>query len=278
MLLFVMTGNSEAKPLIKSWRLKKDPAVRRMEYYSGDNARLIISGKGIVRTSAAAAFLLGKNNYRDTDILIHIGFCFAVNTDFAPGTPVICNKIINESSGKSFYPDIIFKHELNESSISSYSFFKGIDADEIKEAGLFDSEAAGFIESALAFLPPHRVLCIKFIIPAEEYNSKSVNRLGNKYIYYNHPLIEKLILAAQTYFTEKPIAIPDDEIEFLEQIFVRLRLTETMKHRLMELAEHYIFKHQCGLDVLKPYLLIEPESKQKRNSIFNSIVDILSEG
>ena len=146
----------EAKPFIDVYRLKRVSAPGRFQAYECDNRRLIVSGPGPACAAAAAAHMLTRHGAGRADIFVNIGS--AGSTVFNIGDIVLCHKIINAFTKKSFYPDMLYKHPFREGALSSVGRPAG-------DAGyeLADTEGAFVYEAAQTFLPSPRIHCVKVV-------------------------------------------------------------------------------------------------------------------
>ena len=153
----------EAVSFIKQLNLKKDFTHMKFDIFRSEEAMLVISGIGKVRAAIAVAYLLGKNEPGKFDLLANIGICGAGNPGIAVGKVFYCNKIIDNDTKMTFYPDMLFKHPFDEASIETFSKLVSRPDEESLEGYLADMEASGVFQAASVFLRPHQLVFIKVV-------------------------------------------------------------------------------------------------------------------
>lgn len=106
----------EAAIFIKRFHLKKNPEHTSFPEFYRDEAgiRLTITGVGEIAAAAAVGSIGTKYKPKAEDILVNIGTC----AHGAEGNGIfLCNKIVEQATGKTFYPDILFRHDFTEKTI-----------------------------------------------------------------------------------------------------------------------------------------------------------------
>ena len=211
----------EAQPLIKALALKQDKACNYYKKYINDenDICLYITGTGLINAAAAVGYALSENgSCLEKMHIVNFGCCALVKES---GTKdlikddnscenkackqkvglsdmplYLCNKLVNTDSGRSFYPDMIYKSELdeaviitgskiytteesgdvsddqNDSDIDGSNNTKdsngvttkiGCFANESLSPILYDMEAAAIYEAASHFVGPHQMHFLKFV-------------------------------------------------------------------------------------------------------------------
>ncbi len=162
MILIVCALMAEAKPLIAHLRLKKDFSVKEHELFLGEETELIVSGIGKIKAAIATTALLARHKGRTDLCLINIGICGSVQ-HCENGAIYLVNKITDNATGKSFFPDILLKHALPEASLSTYDTPVSKESGHELSSDLVDMEAAGILIAAQMYLYPHQILCLKIV-------------------------------------------------------------------------------------------------------------------
>ena len=126
--------------------------------------------------SGAASFF-GINS---EDAIINVGICAG---DYEPGQVFICNKITEEATGRTFYPDMILRSSLPERELVTVptAIRKPIHEQEpdltleayinvntnankgSRNMALYDMEAAAIYQAANLYVGPHRMGFIKAV-------------------------------------------------------------------------------------------------------------------
>jgi adenosylhomocysteine nucleosidase len=114
-LINIVTAlHSEAQPLIQHFGLKKDPRFTLLEFFQNDHVALVVSGIGKVRSAIATTLLLNQNA---GGIAVNFGVCGSPEKKNNIGDLFLVNKITDHASGREYFPDVIYKHEFQESSL-----------------------------------------------------------------------------------------------------------------------------------------------------------------
>lgn len=119
-MLYIVTAlYIEAKPLISLFNLKKDNSYTKFQVFSNENVKLIISGTGKIKSATALTYLISKEDIKKNDYIVNIGFV-ASNKDSQLGDVVYISKIQNAYSDFDFYPEMIYKHNFLEGSLTTF--------------------------------------------------------------------------------------------------------------------------------------------------------------
>ena len=107
MIYIVTAMYCEAQSLIAYFHLKKDTAHTRFQVFWKEEAgiRLIITGTGEIAAAAAVSSICTEYGVGPGDFLVNIGVCAGSEDGM-----FLCSKITEESTGKTFYPDMLYRH------------------------------------------------------------------------------------------------------------------------------------------------------------------------
>ena len=120
-MLYIVTAlYIEAKPLILLFDLKKDNKYTKFQVFSNDKVKLIISGTGRIKSSVALTYLVSNLNIEEKDFVVNIGFVASCSEKSNLGDIILANKIKNAYSEINYYPEIAYKHNFIEGSISTF--------------------------------------------------------------------------------------------------------------------------------------------------------------
>lgn len=173
MIIITTALYCEAKALIEKFGLKKDTSNTRFQVFMDREKEmlLVITGVGSIAAAAAVSGVCAR--YEDTqgalsgyksgtaDFLVNIGTCSGQQ---AEGTIYICNKITELATGRTFYPDMLYRHPFRETQITTV--MKVLKSGELPCCGkdaLFDMEAAAVYQAGAYFFGPHQMSFIKVI-------------------------------------------------------------------------------------------------------------------
>lgn len=107
---------TEAEIFIKRFHLEKNLKNIRFQEFYQENAgiRLTITGVGEIAAAAAVSSVCTASQPQEGDILLNIGTCAHLA---GKDGVFVCNKITEQASGKTFYPDLLYRHDLQEEAV-----------------------------------------------------------------------------------------------------------------------------------------------------------------
>lgn len=283
-LLFILTAlHAEAKPIIQKLRLKKTGDVSGIQLYAGKQAALAVSGTGPLKAAVAGAVLLSRHAAAERDLFLNIGVCGAANESLSIGQTVLCHKIIHHDSGRTYYPDMVYRHPFREGVLETFSRPVGRDMLGAVTGDVVDMEGAGAYEAAGAFLPPDRILCVKIV--SDPLNTDDPPRIDADTVTALiddalDPVLEYAFRVEQAEAAASSSAAQwnEEDQRFVDELSARLRLTATLRHRLRLLAAGYKLRH--GAPLPDPDLLFpgQAATKQEGKIAFEHIAKQLSGG
>ena len=261
---------AEAKPLITYFKLKRDNEIKKYQVFKNEEIILIITGSGMMQGAIGTTYLLSSLNIREEDIFVNLGICGAVKEIFQVGDIVLCNKITNNGNGKSFYPDMLFRHKFKEGTLES--FFHVVDKSmesEIK-GELVDMEGAGIYEAASLFFSQHQINIIKIVSDYLDTTGITVEKVTH--------IVESGILSIDEWLNErKKFNVSDKEIftlnekDIMNMVEKNLRLTESMHYEFMELMKHYKIQNKSIENIILKYSDIKIKDKREGKINFERI-------
>lgn len=159
----------ECSGLIKHYNLKKRQTDKyyRFDVFENENQpiRIILTGQGSVMAAAAVSGAASFFGIKAEDAIINVGTCAG---DYEPGQVFICNKITEEATGRTFYPDMILRSGLPERELVTVPvvIHKPIHEYVNKDShnmALYDMEAAAIYQAANLYVGPHRMGFVKVV-------------------------------------------------------------------------------------------------------------------
>lgn len=227
----------EAEPMIRYYQLKKDTEYNKFHVFQKDEIRLIITNTGCIAAAAGVSYFCTLHPPASTDILINIGVCAAKEKKTPVGSIFLCNKITEEATGRSFYPDILYEHPFCEENLITCSrAVKGYETEK-QDVKLYDMEAAGIYQAAAYFIKPHQIYFLKIVSDygmEQGPNSMGITELVEKNMPVITSWIEQLSMLSEP---DKPL-FTTEEARLIENISSRLQCSVTMEHKLVQLL-HY---------------------------------------
>ena len=274
MKLIVTALHLEARAILDRFKLKRDTASSRIPLFRNADICLAISGTSKVRSAVATTWLLSQFADLEGAAVLNFGLCGCRDPKIPVGELFVINKIIDAATGRSFFPDILFRHDLPERSLATYD--RPVVENQLHDTcdRLVDMEASGFFQAAASFLPPERILCAKLASDHLEGRRLSKQRL--------EPLLEnrvgdlERILAQAEQLSIEPFRHTEADIAILKSLKEALALTVTQVHQLDDWARGYCIRNDSGLAILKPFLIRPCKTKQERNKTLNVVRELLS--
>ena len=128
--------------------------------------RLVITGVGAIAAATAVAEISTCYPPESADLICNFGSCGAAE-ETPVGTVYLCNKLTEEISGRTFYPDICYRHPFTEAELVSCAQIRapgGMESDR-KEEGqrLYDMEAAAIYQATNYYYGPHQMSFLKVV-------------------------------------------------------------------------------------------------------------------
>ena len=267
--LFLTALKVEATPIIKGFNLEKD---LKTQLFINNNISLLITGVGKHKTKFRLKSIIDLKINWDETIIINVGIAGGEKNKTNIGSIYLINKIIDEETGKIFFPDILIKNNLEE--ISLTTVINSVSDDSFNYTGLVDMEASAIFESLSSYIPCHRFIFLKIVSDYMDIKDwKSINVCS-----LIHEQIEN-ILKIVNYYNNKNLSnriiLEKSEIKLLKKYSKKFQLTKTQSLQLTRLSENYK-KNNAEINVLKNYFKRSPTSKQERNKVFDKIRQYLS--
>ncbi|MDY5102574.1 MAG: hypothetical protein SPE81_05705 [Agathobacter sp.] len=159
---------AEAQEIIRIFQLKKENEKHHFEVFSDleKGIRLVITGVGAVAAATAVAEISTCYPPESTDLICNFGSCGAAEEP-PVGTVYLCNKLTEEISGRTFYPDICYRHPFAEAELVSCAQIRaagGMESDREEERRrLYDMEAATIYQAANYYYGPHQMSFLKMV-------------------------------------------------------------------------------------------------------------------
>ncbi len=162
----------EAKPFIDKLKLSHDAKHSTFKIYTSDNGNINLIVSGIGRNNAAAATAyLGAITSAQHDAAFWINAGIAGHSSLPVGDVVIANKLLERSTGRTFYPSV---YPVSFTS----TLLTTVDQPETSylEQSAFDMEASAFAAAASKFSPLEFIQCVKVISDNIESGVESVSK------------------------------------------------------------------------------------------------------
>ena len=277
-VLLAIALHAEARPVIERFRLKQDGSFD-LPVFRRDEVWLAVTGTGRVKSAVATASLLTRAGRDEDAVIFNLGV--AGHTQRAGEGPVrigdrfLANKITEQGTGRSFYPDLLAKTPLAESAVTTVDRpLDRADAGAV-EPGLADMEAAGFYQAAATFLPPHRIGCVKVVSDHLETGRFDKDWIG-ELIAGSLDDFEAAVAAYRAVSDSASDVLTEADARVVSAIRDRLRLTASRHRMLSDLARSYKLHTGSELPDLAGFTHVSVGTKQEGEAQFERLRGVLS--
>ena len=254
-MIYVVTAlYQEAHGFIRELELKKNTAYAPFEVFDNENAgiRLVVTGVGEIAAAAVVAAVCAQDGADAADFLINIGCCAAANAGADSGCETVdsgmdsgygaahaaqigdlyvCHKITEQATGKTFYPDILYRHPWKERDLVA-----GMQPLQRAAAhgALYDMEAAAVYQAGIRFFSPDRMLFLKVvsdfgIAGQERMTAEALTGLLEQHVKEVVAFLTNLREAADEEETLRNDGILQEDETVLERLFAALHCSQTMR-------------------------------------------------
>ena len=253
MIYVMMALYQEAHGLIRELELKKNTAYAPFEVFDNESAgiRLVVTGVGEIAAAAATAAVCARDGADAADFLINIGCCAAAEGATGGCEPAdrdmdsgygeanaaqigdlyVCHKITEQATGKTFYPDILYRHPWKERELVT-----GMQPLQRAAAhgALYDMEAAAVYQAGIRFFSPDRMLFLKVvsdfgIAGQERMTAEALTGLLEQHVKEVAAFLTNLREAADEEETLRNDGILQEDETVLERLFAALHCSQTMR-------------------------------------------------
>ena len=248
MIYVMMALYQEAHGLIRELELKKNTAYAPFEVFDNESAgiRLVVTGVGEIAAAAATAAVCARDGADAADFLVNIGCCAAGGCEPADrdmdsgygaahaaqtGDLYVCHKITEQATGKTFYPDILYRHPWKERELVT-----GMQPLQRAAAhgALYDMEAAAVYQAGIRFFSPDRMLFLKVVSDSgvagqERMTAETLAGLLEQHVKAVAGFLANLWKAADEEEALRSGGILQEDEAVLEQIFAALHCSQTMR-------------------------------------------------
>lgn len=231
----------EAHIFIRQFHLEKDPENTQFQEFhnEAEGILLTITGIGEIAAAAAVAGVCSKYKPKEEDMLLNIGACACREGNAGV---FVCNKLTEQATGKTFYPDILYRHDFEEEAIvtgmlpwNDEKNIPGMPA-AISGKNLYDMEAAAIYQAGAYFFGPHQMVFLKIVSDggtAKEVSEKRVENLMESCQDMLFSFVKQLSLTAAEN-TRKEHCFRQEEDPVIEKLSADMHCSKVMKDLLKQ--------------------------------------------
>lgn len=249
----------EAHLFIKEFQLEKIPESTRFQQFYNETSgiRLTITGVGEIAAAAAVSSVCTKYGPKEEDMLFNVGTCAYRK---GSGGVFLCNKIIEQATGKTFYPDILYRHAFKEKTIVTgmepfdVVGMQPFETDEhcrqAKAERLYDMEAAAVYQAGSYFFGPHQMVFLKAVSDEGRAGSVSARQVEALLEGCGEPLIDFIRrFSRQASEGEREYSEKEHLVQKSEELFKRLCTDMHCSKAMGDLLKQYLrYLSLAGVD------------------------------
>ncbi len=236
----------EANIFIRQFHLEKDSENTWFQEFYSETAdiRLTITGAGEIAASAAVGSICTRYSPKAEDVLLNIGTCAQRKGNAGI---FVCNKIIEQATGKTFYPDILYKHDFQEKTIVTGMLPWNVGKDSIEMPSvisgenLYDMEAAAVYQAGSYFFGPHQMVFLKIVSDegtAEKVSEKLIEHLMESCQDMLFSFVKQLSLTADKNM-RKESCFREKEYLMAEKLSADMHCSKVMKDLLKQYIRYF---------------------------------------
>lgn len=241
MIYVFMALYAEAKPLIEKLELKKINSRFKFTQYESPEICLTITGVGSIAASTAVGAVCASRDIDAADILVNIGSC-AGSASSLHGIYLI-HKITDEVTGRTYYPDMLYKHTFDEVEIITIPSVKTREKVEIVSNSrlLYDMEAAAVYQAGSYFVGPHQMQFLKVV--SDEGNGEAVTPdMLTECMHMHVDAMAELLDTLQAItkeWQEQKLVFSENETGLVAQLCEDLHCSAVMKASVEQLCRYW---------------------------------------
>jgi len=262
---------AESQPLINHFNLNRDTSFQ-FPVFKNNDLYLVGLGVGKKNIRNRIETFLNQNN-PDLIQFINIGIAGGNPKSTKIGGSYLLHKIKDETTEKTYYPDILIKHNFEE--ISLVTVESVITDGEGVYKGLVDMEASEIFKICSSLVPVHRLAFLKIV--SDYMNNefeKNIAHSISKLILQQLSSIESFLSQFERILNKEAPILSEKDIKWINEMVQQMSLTETQYQQLLQFAKGFKLR-KIGL----PFPDIEkntPSNKTTQKHHFNNICAKLS--
>lgn len=235
----------EAHPFIEYYHLKQDLRSAKLQVFRSETVTLVITGVGELKSAIALTRLLSKQEPATDDFFLNYGCCGSASDSILPGHSYICNKIKQQNTGYTVYPDLLDSLSFEEASITTCPCIMTGSMPSLTEP-LVDMEAFGLYQAASLFFHTDQMMFLKTVTDhltdalhsLSESDVTAMNTAVTLFAAEYEAVIDPRLNASP----QTPV-LSDHESALLHTITKQLHLSMTMQLMLRQHMRYYDCTH-----------------------------------
>ena len=262
---------AESQPLIDNFDLKKDLSFP-FPVFKRDDLYLIGIGVGKRKIKDRIDAFYQSINHEIVQF-INVGIAGGNHSSTKIGACYLLHKIKDETTGKTYYPDILIKHNFEEKSLVTVESVISDGEDVYK--GLVDMEASEIFNVCSSLVPVHRMAFLKIVsdhmnLEFEEIIAQPISNLISLHL----DIIESFLSQLKGMLLEENPILSEKDLIWVNEIVQQMSLTKTQSLQLLHRAKGFRLR---TFESPFPELQKTPSlNKTSQKKYFKQICDQLS--
>ena len=227
---------AESQPLINHFNLSRDTSFQ-FPVFKNNDIYLIGLGVGKKNIKNRIITFLNQNN-PDLIQFINIGIAGGNSKSTKIGSSYLLHKIKDEATEKTYYPDILFKHNFEEISLVTVESIISDGGGVYK--GLVDMEASEIFKICTTMVPVHRLAFLKIV--SDYMNNEFEQNIAHpisKLISSQLIPIESFLSQFEKMFNGEIPILSENDIKWIDEMVQKMSLTETQYQQLLQFAKGF---------------------------------------
>ena len=240
----------EAEAVIQAFQLKKVCQNNKFQEFVNEDKGicLVITGAGSISCAVAVSSVCTKYGVKQEDFLINIGTCASSQN---MGEIFLCNKILDDYTDRTFYPDVLFKHDFKEAQVVTCGKVISQGLSKQKEETLvYDMEAAAIYQAGGYFFAPHRMSFLKVVSDHGEGMSVTAQHMERIMDEASPEVIKYIQKICEIAINEEARGkdFSDELKEMIQKVCEDLHCSKSME---LSLEQHFRYLMLTGVEVQK---------------------------
>lgn len=241
--------------MIQKFHLIQKSEIKHFQVFGNEEAGIILTVTGVGSVAAATAvgsictaFHVNQGKGEPEDFLVNVGICSGNISDThclkETSRIYFCNKITENATGRTFYPDVLYRHGFEETEVTTMECPVCMERN-----GLHDMEASAVYQAGSHFFGPHQMSFLKVV--SDNGRPDSVTpQMAESFIGSQMPGISEYIfkLSEISRNGKKEYVLGEEEEKFLEKLSGDMHCSVTMK---ASLRQYVIYGKLAGIDYQK---------------------------
>ncbi len=244
-MLYIFTAlYCEAHIFIKQFNLIKNQETTCFQEFYNEicGIRLTITGVGEIAVATAIGSVCSVYKPTQDDLLLNVGIC--AHTTKNSGI-FLCNKIKEKATGRTFYPDMLYRHNFYEGTIVTGMLPWNINNEPLETTtvpagNLYDMEAAAVYQAGVHFFGPHQMIFLKIVSDRGTIDEVSKERATLLMEQYQDCIIDYVlrICAIIPKLKSHNSDLCQEEKQLLETFCADLHLSKTMRDSMKQYVQY----------------------------------------